>query len=404
MIRGIKPPEPLRGEGVTTIDDIVREMEKYSAIDVALGACQGELATAVKQAGMEAMSGDRHQYADSKGIQPLREAIADDLLRRKGLAVNPDTEITVTSGAIEGLTATVSAVVRPGDEVIVLEPYFEQYAAMVRLCGATLRPVRLEWPTLELDERRLAAAFNNRTAAVILNDPNNPTGKVFTTEELHTVARYCERFGAVCIADEVYQDFVYDGRRHVSIAKLDGMRERTVLVSSLSKTYQASGWRIGFAVAPERISIAIRARHELFSGGAPTPLQVAAIQAFRMPDAFYSDMRRDYQRRRDYLSDALSTLGFSHQTPPGGFYVFTDASGLGVADAEAFVIQMMKQAGVACVPGRCFYSDPGPGRTLVRFCFAKTSATLEAASRALSRWLGHEPAHVVQASRTPASV
>lgn len=391
MKRHSKRPTLLHDAGNLSIDDVARLMEEHSAVDLAMGSPSGSPPDAVRQAGVEAMHGGFDQYGDIRGIQPLREAIADYLRDRKGIAVNPDTEITVTSGAAEALTASLSSVISPGDEVITFEPFYEPYAPLVRMLRARLRTVRLYGPEWSLDERGLAGAFTNRTKAIIFNDPHNPTGKVFTAEELLVIARYCERFGVVCIADEVYEHFTYDGRRHVSIAELDGMRERTVLIGSLSKTYQASGWRIGFAAAPEHFSTLIRERHELFSGGAPTPLQVGAIRAFQMPDAFYLELRREYQRRRDYLGSTLSSLGFSHSVPAGSFYIFTDVSRLGEVDSEEFALRMMRQAGVACVPGRCFYSEPAFGRSLVRFCFAKEPATLEITSRTLSQWLGRGP-------------
>jgi aminotransferase len=292
----------------------------------------------------------------------------------------------------------LGAVVHRGDEVVTFEPYYEQYAPMVRSLGARLRTVRLEGPVWELDPRLLANAFNQRTAALILNDPHNPTGKVFALQELQVLSGYCQLFDVVCIADEVYEHFTFDGRRHVSMIELEGMRERTVLISSLSKTYQAPGWRIGFAIAGGKLSSAIRERHELFSGGAPTPLQAAAVSAFRMPQSFYGQLRRDYQRRRDYLEAALSSLGFLHSTPSGGFYIFTELSGVGVKDSQDFVFRMMDQAGVAAVPGGCFYSDSNEGRSHVRFCFAKAEATLKAASQALSGWLGRDSALIAAPS------
>jgi aminotransferase len=344
---------------------------------------------AMKEAACRAIREDINQYAVTWGSPPLRRAIADKTERFYGVRPDPEREITVTCGATEAMIATLMAIVDPGDEVIVFEPFYENYGPDAILSGATPRFVTLHEPDWRIDRDELTAAFNNRTRAIIINTPNNPTGKVFTREELSFIADLCQQWDVAAVTDEIYEHLVYDDATHVRLADLPGMRERTITISGLSKTYSATGWRIGWILAPPEATAAIRKVHDFLTVGAAAPLQEGAAFALAFPDAYYTDLAAMYQAKRDYLCSALAEIGFRFPAPPkGAYYIMTDAAAHIAASGQpndtAFARWLIENIGVATVPGSSFYrTRPEEGRTRIRFCFCKRPETLETAARLL---------------------
>ena len=283
------------------------------------------------------------------------------------------------------MLATMLASVDSGDEVIVFEPFYENYGPGAILSGAAPRYVRLSPPAWSFDRDRLAAAFSNRTRAIVINTPANPTGKVFTREELSVIADLCQHWDVIAISDEIYEHIVFDGAEHVAIASLPGMAERTVTIGGLSKTYSVTGWRIGWAIAPPALSEGIRKMHDFLTVAAPTPLQQAGAAALGMPDEYYRSMAAEYQRLRDRLVGVLDGCGFVCYKPRGAYYLMTDISSFGFASDVEFARHLVKDVGVATIPGSSFYADPSDGSSLVRFCFSKREATIREAGARLAR-------------------
>jgi aminotransferase len=373
-------------------ESVIREMtrlaHRHGAVNLSQGFPDFPAPPALKQAAADAVFADINQYAVTWGAPPLRQAIAADFNRRYAAAVDPDTHITVCCGSTEAMMATMMAIIDPGDEVIVFEPFYENYGPDAILSGATPRYVTLREPAWTFDPAELAAAFNDRTRAIIINTPNNPTGKVFTRAELETIAALCRTWGAIAVTDEIYEHIVYDGAAHVPMATLDGMADRTVTINSLSKTFSVTGWRVGWTIAPEDISGAIRKVHDFLTVGAAAPLQQAGAAALSLPDTYYADLASGYQRRRDMLLDILTANGFECFTPAGAYYIMTDIGGFGFADDVAFARHLVTEIGVAAVPGSSFYRDPSLGRTKLRFCFCKKDETMQAAAERLARLRG----------------
>jgi aminotransferase len=374
-------------------ESVIREMtrlaQQHGAVNLSQGFPDFSAPAALKEAACEAIRADVNQYAVTWGARPLRDAIAADLARRYGLALEGDRHVTVCCGSTEAMIATLLATVDPGDEVIVFEPFYENYGPDAILSGATPRFVRLSRPSAAggdwtFDPDRLAAAFSNRTRAIIINTPNNPTGKVFTRDELEIIARLCQRWDVLAITDEIYEHIVYDGRAHVPMATLDGMAERTVTINSLSKTFSVTGWRVGWAVAPADVTGAIRKVHDFLTVGAAAPLQAAAAVALQSPLAYYRELAAAYQARRDRLMRILTTAGFACFEPRGAYYIMTDISGFGADDDVAFARYLVETIGVAGVPGSSFFREPASGRSMVRFTFCKRDETLTEAEARLS--------------------
>ena len=368
-------------------ESVIREMTRLSnehgAVNLSQGFPDFAAPAAVKTAACEAIAADINQYAVTWGARPLREAVAREFTRRHGVAVDPDAEVTVCCGATEAMMATMMATVDPGDEVVVFAPFYENYGPDAILSGAVPRYVTLHEPDWTFDPDALAAAFNDRTRAIIINSPNNPTGKVFTREELTTIADLCQRWDVLAICDEIYEHIIYDGYRHIPMATIEGMAGRTVTLNSLSKTYSVTGWRVGWAIAPPGLTGAIRKVHDFLTVGAAAPLQEAGAVALSLPDAYYADLAAGYQRRRDMLLALLEPQGFVCFKPRGAYYIMTDIDGFRFADDVAFSRYLITEVGVAVVPGSSFYQDPALGRTKVRFTFCKRDDTLQEAGRRL---------------------
>ena len=316
-----------------------------------------------------------------------------EFTRRYGVPVAADEQVTVCCGATEAMMATMMAIIDPGDEVVIFEPFYENYGPDAILSGATPRYVTLREPqpsgssgtewTFDPDE--LAAAFNNRTRAIIINTPNNPTGKVFTRAELEAIGALCRKWDAVAISDEIYEHIIFDGCRHVPIATVEGMAERTVTINSLSKTYSVTGWRVGWAIAPPSLTGAIRKVHDFLTVGAAAPLQAAGVAALGIPESYYAELTAAYRRRRDMLLDILDRRHFTCYKPAGAYYIMTDIGVFGFRDDLEFARYLVKDVGVAAVPGSSFYSHAAAGRTKLRFCFCKQDETLAEADRRLER-------------------
>lgn len=376
-------------------ESVIREMTRlnhqYGGVNLSQGFPDFPAPDLVKEAAIAAIRGDVNQYAVTWGTRGLREAIAAQFERRFGVPVSADEQVTVCCGATEAMMATMMAIIDPGDEVIVFEPFYENYGPDAILSGATPRYVTLHEPDpssgrteWSFDPEELVAAFNAKTKAIILNTPNNPTGKVFTRAELEMIAALCRQWDVVAISDEIYEHIVYDGWRHVPIAAIEGMEERTVTINSLSKTYSVTGWRVGWAISPPTLTGAIRKVHDFLTVGAAAPLQEAGIAALRVPDTYYAELAANYTRRRDTLLDILRRHHFTCHVPRGAYYIMTDIRGFGYSDDVEFARYLVRDVGVAAVPGSSFYRRPAAGRTKLRFTFCKKDETMAEADRRLA--------------------
>ena len=370
-------------------ESVIREMSRlaieHKAVNLAQGFPDFAAPEILKAAARDAITADANQYSITWGTKPFRDAIARKTEAFHGLQFDPEREITVCCGATEGMIASLMAVTNPGDEVIVFEPYYENYAPDTQLCGAIRKVVSLRAPDWTFDSDELRRAFNSRTKAIILNTPNNPTGKVFSREELLFIANLCQEFDVLAITDEIYEHILYDGAKHIPMMTLPGMRERCITINSMSKTYSVTGWRVGWVLAPPDISNSIRKVHDFLTVGAATPLQQAGVLALSLPDSYYVKLAEEYTARRDKMLSLLTASGFRCFPPSGAYYVMTDVSGFGFKDDVAFVRHMIHTAGVAAVPGSSFFSKPGDGANYVRFCFCKKDETLEEAKLRLAK-------------------
>ena len=375
-------------------ESVIREMTRQAmqcgAINLAQGFPDFPAPAEIKRAAQEAIAADTNQYAITWGAKSLRQAIARQMQQWQGISVDPETQVTICCGSTESMISALLAICNPGDEVVIIEPFYENYGPDSILSGARPRFVKLRPPSppegeWTFDERELRAAFHNHTKAIILNTPNNPTGKVFTRAELELVRDLCVEFNVIAITDEIYEHILYDNTEHISMARLDGMQERTVTINGLSKSYSVTGWRVGWAVAPPAITNAIRKVHDFLTVGAPAPLQEAGAAALSLPASYYRELADRYRARRDHLMPALTAAGFRCYRPRGAYYVMTDISAFGYADDVAFTRYLVKEIGVAAVPGSSFYNDPRDGAQQVRFAFCKREETLDEASRRLKR-------------------
>ncbi len=381
--------DPVAERSTRFTESVIREMtrlcHRHGGVNLAQGFPDFPAPEALKEEVVRAVRADVNQYAITWGAKRLRDALVAKTLAHAGMEIDAETEITVCCGSTECMAATMLALVNPGEEVIVFEPFYENYGPDAILCGAVPRFVKLREPDWSYDPAELEQAFGNRTKAIVINTPNNPTGKVFTREELEHIATLCRKWDVVAITDEIYEHILYDGAEHVRLATLDGMRERTVTISGLSKTYSVTGWRVGWCLAPAAITGAIRKVHDFLTVGAAAPMQEAAAVALELGDSYYQALADGYRRGRDFLVPALETTGFRAFLPRGAYYVMTDISGFGHPDDVSFARHLVSEVGVAAVPGSSFYSDPASGRQRLRFHFARRRDTLEAAVERLGR-------------------
>ncbi len=373
-------------------ESVIREMSRICAREGGINLAQGfpdfPAPEAMKEAACRAIRADINQYAVTWGASELRAEIAARTSRYNRIPTDPERNVTVCCGATEAMIAALLAVLDPGAEVVIFEPFYENYGPDCILSGAVPRMVRLRPPDWSIDGDELRAAFNQRTRAVIVNTPHNPTGKVFERAELEQIAALCREFDCLAVTDEIYEYILYDGAEHVSIGSLPGMEERTVTISGLSKTWSATGWRIGWCVANEEVTGAIRKVHDFLTVGAPAPLQQAAAQALAFGDDYFRGLASDYRQRRDLLAEALRETGFGVWLPRGAYYIMTDVSVLTGKDDVSFARELVSEGGVATVPGSSFFLDPADGRRMIRFSFAKKLETLARAAAVLRERLG----------------
>lgn len=371
-------------------ESVIREMTRLIALfhpDDGLNLAQGfpdfPAPQVLKDAACNAIQENLNQYAITWGAKDFRNGIADKVERFLGLSVDPETEITVTCGATEAMISTMLALLNPEDEVIIFEPFYENYGPDCILSAARPVFVKLHAPDWSFDPDELAAAFGEHTRAIVINTPNNPTGKVFTHQELSFIADLCQQYDCLVITDEIYEHMVYDGAEHVSPATLPGMRARSVVINGLSKTYSVTGWRVGYIIAPPDLTSAIRKVHDFLTVGAAAPLQAAGAIAVRLPDEYYQALRDSYLQRRDLLLAELRSAGFQPYVPRGAYYIMCGIEDFGYSDDVTFARYLVEGPGVGVVPGSSFYSRPADGRQQVRFAFPKRLDTLRAAGQRL---------------------
>jgi len=370
-------------------ESVIREMTrlaiKHNAINLAQGFPDFAAPQEIKEAAKRAIDADINQYAITWGAKSFRDAIAQKFERTYGVAVDPETQLCVTCGSTEAMMSAALALIDPGDEVIVFEPFYENYGPDAILSGATPRYVTLHEPDWHFDEAELAAAFNDKTRAIIINTPNNPTGKVFTRAELEQIAALCRRWGVVAITDEIYEFMTYDGTSHVPMITIPGMEDHTILINAMSKTYSVTGWRVGWCISSPELTSGIRKVHDFLTVGAAAPLQEAGVVALNLPDEYYARLADEYVERRDLMLEILEGAGFKTYKPYGAYYIMTDCSSLGYDDDVTAARALTETIGVASVPGSSFYSVPDLGRTKLRFSFCKRLETLHAAGERLAR-------------------
>lgn len=373
-------------------ESVIREMTRVCDAAHGYNLSQGfpdfESPEEIKRAAIEAINNGFNQYPVTYGEPELRDAISAKARIYNGIISDPETDITVTCGATEAMIAALKAIINPGDEIIVFEPFYENYGPDGILSGATPRYVTLHPPDWSIDPGELERAFNKHTKAIIINTPNNPTGKVFTRDELEMIGGLCVKWDACAITDEIYEHILYGSERHISLASLPGMEDRTITINSISKTYSVTGWRVGWAIAPKEITRNIRKVHDFLTVGAPTPFQHAAARALIFPEAYYANLRVRYGEARSFLFNTLIDTGFRCAMPKGAYYILADISGLverlGTDCDVSFSHKLIELTGVATVPGSSFYSAKEKGRRHVRFCFCKRRETLSAVRDALA--------------------
>ena len=369
-------------------ESVIREMSRVATLHDAINLAQGfpdfPAPQLLKDAACAAIQNDINQYATTWGTKNLRHALAEKYGRMYDLEVDPDREITVTCGATEAMAAVMLAVIDPGEEVIVFEPFYENYGPDAVLSQASPVFLPLEAPAYRLDRARLESVVTPKTRAIVINTPNNPTGRVLDRDELQAIADVCREHDILAITDEIYEHIYYEGE-HLVLAGFEGMRDRTITVSGLSKTFSVTGWRVGTIMAPPHLSKAIRKVHDFLTVGAPAPLQEACAVGMReLGDDYYTEMVEGYRERGRVLLSALQAAGFSCTAPQGAYYIMADFSGISDEDDVTFAKRLTSEGGVAPVPGSSFYHTPGGGNSVVRFIFCKRVETLHAAAERLS--------------------
>ncbi len=385
--------KPLSRITETFSESVIREMTRICDAAGGYNLSQGfpdfESPKAIKEAAIAAINKEYNQYPVTFGEPELREAISKKALAYNTIHCNPETDVTVTCGSTEAMIATLKAMINPGDEIILFEPFYENYGPDSILSGATPRYVTLKAPDWTFSPESLAKAFNKKTKAIIINTPNNPTGKVFSREELEEIASLCIEWDTYAITDEIYEHILYDGRKHLSLATIPGMEDRTITINSISKTYSVTGWRVGWAIAEKSITQRIRKVHDFLTVGAPTPFQHAAVVALSFPEDYYMNLLAHYEKARAFLVNLLQKVGFQCASPHGAYYVMADMtdlmSRLRVDNDFSFSRKLIEVTGVATVPGSSFYSVPEKGRTQVRFCYCKKWETMYAVEKAFNK-------------------
>jgi aspartate/methionine/tyrosine aminotransferase len=379
-------------------ESVIREMTrlalKHNAVNLSQGFPDFAAPQEIKEAARQAISDDINQYAITWGAKPLRDAVIEKFSRTQHVSYDPEREITICCGSTEAMMSSMMAIINPGDEIVVFEPFYENYGPDAILSGASPRFVKFQPPDWSFDERELAAAFGPRTKAIIVNTPNNPTGKVFSRRELEFIRDLCVRWNAFCITDEIYEHILYDGTEHISMAQIDGMRDRTIVINGMSKTYSVTGWRVGWALAPPEATQSIRKVHDFLTVGAAAPLQQAGALALKLPQTYYDNLAATYEKKRARLLKILEEAGFIVYKPRGAYYIMTDTSRLTLpqkyrstsesADVS-FARYLVQEIGVACVPGSSFYNQANDGATQVRFTYCKKEETLAAAEERFAK-------------------
>ncbi len=374
----------------TFTESVIREMTRlcqaYGAINLAQGFPDFDPPVAMRRAAAQAIRQGYNQYSTTHGSIRLRQAIAQKIRTYNHIPCSAEDNITVTCGTTEGMIAALLALINPGDEVVIPEPFYENYGPDSILSGAKCRYVELEEPSFRLDEEKLKEAFSHRTKAVIINTPHNPTGRVFSKSELQLIRDFCQDYDAFAITDEIYEHIIYDGRRHVSIASLDGMNNRTVTISGFSKTYSATGWRVGYIIAPKNLTAEIRKVHDFLTVCAPAPLQEACITALKLPSSYYQNLRKLYDTSKNLLLQALEEASFTCTVPEGAYYIWTDIGHTSFRDDRQLAKHLISRVGVGAVPGSSFYHRPSKGRLNLRFSFSKKPETIRKAAARLARF------------------
>ncbi len=377
-------------------ESVIRGMTQlclqHNAINLSQGTPAYQPPDAVKAAAIEAIQEGYNQYSITWGAPEFREAIAEKMTTFNGIQTDAVKNVTVTCGSTEGMLSALLAIINPGDEVIIFEPFYENYGPDTIISGATPKYVALqETPTKDqgttftYDPDELNSAFSPNTKAIILNTPNNPLGKVFTQNEIQHIADLCCEYDCIAVTDEIYEHMIYDEKPHISIGSLPQMKERTITVSGLSKTYSMTGWRLGYVVAPETLTNAIRKMHDFLTVGAPHPLQRAGVVALNLPQSYYQDLIEKYDKNRKLLVDTLTKAGFRCDPPEGAYYIMTDIADFGFSDDTTFAHWLVKEIGVGGVPGTSFYSNPKLGKTKFRFMFSMADDILIEAGERLTK-------------------
>ncbi len=369
-------------------ESVIREMSrlaiKHKAVNLGQGVPDFPCPPELKEAASKAIFDDINQYAITFGDKLLRDALAEKYSPALGFTIDPETEITVTCGATEALMATLIAVVDPGEEVIIFEPFYENYLPQSIIGETTVRYVSLKAPRWQFDPQELEQAFNNKTRAIIINTPHNPTGRVFTANELKIIAELCQKWGVFIITDEIYEHILYNGAHHVYPASLPDMRDLTITITGLSKTYSLTGWRIGWTIANPETTTAIRKVHDFLTIGAPAPLQRASVAGVQLPAHFYLELAQEYAKKRQYMMETLDKIGMPYFKPEGSYYIFSDVSKYNYVSDIEFSRHLLTDVGVATVPGASFFSSKSrPAHSFIRFCFSRKQETLEAARERL---------------------
>lgn len=374
-------------------ESVIREMTRISAAKGGVNLAQGfpdfDPPADLRQAAIEAIQTGWNQYPVTFGEADLRAAVARKASQYNCIECDPETQVTITCGATEAMIATLKAIVNPGDEIIVFEPFYENYGPDAILSGARPHYVTLRSPGWHYDPHELSAAFNQKTKAVIINTPNNPTGKVFSRDELQEIARLCLEWDVMVITDEIYEHILFDDEKHISMAAMPDMGNRTITINSLSKTYSVTGWRVGWAIASPAITRRIRKVHDFLTVGAPTPFQKAAVHALNLPREYYISLQDRYRNARNQICNALEAAGFEFEVPKGAYYVMTHTTKLmerfRIDQVHDFSIRLIDITGIATVPGSAFYHAESMGNDQVRFCFAKQQGTLDDVCQRLTK-------------------